>query len=320
MNGRRRGPAPVTSLPFAPILLRQMPHTVTPLANETLDSYWRRLAAANQTEFRTMRNPSRWLQCPLSELERLELLSGQPRATLLWALPELRRHAPDIVPPRELFIVNTRLACDFCSVRSGSHGQPIQVYIRGFHDNVCIRHRRWLSCGRANVFEQVDLTHAPEVVHAQRLLDRLERRHGHTALASTYHRCERFWNLIDRRALVRGDRDSTLERIYRPETRTLPDRFDLVRAQRFHRAANYPQAAKFTKLVISLAQRPEAERRVSHLAGTTQIDFEKAFPLENRPRGTTQPWLRQALVAVVEDVAKYLTSTKTHLTYVSRPK
>ncbi|MER6014811.1 hypothetical protein [Streptomyces bluensis] len=72
--------------------------------------------------------------------------------------------------------------------------------------------------------------------------------------------------------------------------------------------------------MISLAQRPETERNVAHLTGATQIDFEHAFPLDNRPRGTTQPWLRQSLVTLVEDVAKYLTSTESHLTYVSRPR
>lgn len=303
MNDRRRGPTPVTSLPFVPTLLRPLPHPVTPFAHETLDSYRHRLAAANQTEFRTMRNPSRWLQCPLNELERLEILSGKPRTTLLWALPELRSHAPEIVPPPEVFLFNTRAACDLCGERSGNNGQSIQVYIRGLHDNVCIRHRRWLSCGRANAFEQIDLSHAPEIVRAQRLLDRLERRHGAFALGTTYRHCERFWREIDRRALVRGDRDSVLERIYRPDSKTLPDRFDLIRSQRFHRAANFPQTARFTKLIISLAQRPDTERRVAHLTGTTQIEFEQAFRLDHRPRGITLPWLRNGLVGLVEGVA-----------------
>lgn len=61
MNGHLRGPVPVTSLPFTPTMLRPLPHPVTPFANETLDSYRHWLAVANQTEFRTMRSPSRWL-------------------------------------------------------------------------------------------------------------------------------------------------------------------------------------------------------------------------------------------------------------------
>lgn len=303
MTGRQRGPAPVTSLPFTPVLLRPLPHTVTPFANETLNSYRRRLAAANQTEFRIMRNPSHWLQCPLNELERLELISGQPRTTLLWDLPELRHHAPDIVPQPETFIVNHRPACDLCAWRSGSNGQPVHVYIRGFHDNVCIRHQRWLSYGHPNDSKQIDLSQAPESVQAQILLDRLERRHGASILFACYRRCEKFWTEVDNRALVHRDREAVLQRIYRPSTGALPDRFAFHRTPRLKRAANYPQAARFTKLIISLAQRPETERRVAHLTGTTQIEFEQAFRLDHRPRGITPPWLRNGLVGLVEVVA-----------------
>ncbi|MER5990527.1 hypothetical protein [Streptomyces viridosporus] len=286
MNGRHRGPAPVTSLPSVPTMLRPLPHPVTPFANETLDSYRNRLAVAHQTEFRTVRNPSRWLPRPLDELERLGMLSGQPRTTLLRALPESRSYAPDIVAPSDAFILNTRAACDLRSERSGNNGRSIQVHLRGLHGDVCVRHRRWLSCGRANVFEQIDLSHAPEVVRAQRLLDRLGRRHGTFAPGTAHRHCERFWRGTDRRALVRGDRDSVLARIYRPDSKALPDRFDLIRSQRFHRAANYPQVARFTKLIISLAQRPETGRKVAHLTGTTQIEFEQAFRLGHRPEAS----------------------------------
>ncbi|MEU6887891.1 hypothetical protein ABZ918_22245 [Streptomyces viridosporus] len=77
-----------------------------------------------------------------------------------------------------------------------------------------------------------------------------------------------------------------LARIYRPDSKALPDRFDLIRSQRFHRAANYPQVARFTKLIISLAQRPETGRKVAHLTGTTQIEFEQAFRLGHRPEAS----------------------------------
>ncbi|WP_367043389.1 hypothetical protein [Streptomyces sp. Je 1-332] len=318
MAGRQRGPAPVTSLPFTPVLLRPLPHTVTPFANETLDSYRRRLAAANQTEFRTMRNPSRWLQCPLNELERLELISGQPRTTLLWALPELRHHAPDIVPPPETFIVNHRPACDLCAWRSGSNGQPIHVYIRGFHDNVCIRHQRWLSCGHANESKQIDLAQAPEIVQAQILLDQLERRHGAAVLLECYRQCEKFWTEVDSRALVHRDRDAVLQRIYRPSTKTLPDRFAIHRTPRLKRVANYPQAARLTKLIISLALQPELERRVAHITSETQIAFTQAFPLDRHPRGITIHWLRQRLGVLAEAVAKCLTSNETDESEPSR--
>ncbi|WP_158717435.1 hypothetical protein [Streptomyces sp. NRRL F-6628] len=310
MTGRQRSPAPVTSLPFTPILLRPLPHTVTPFANETLGSYRRRLAAANQTEFRIMRNPSRWLHCPLNELERLELISGQPRATLLWALPELRHYAPDIVPPPEIFIVNHRPACDLCAWRSGSNGQPIHVYIRGFHDNVCIRHRRWLSYGHVNDSKQINLSQAPEIVQAQLLLDQLERRHGASVFPDCYRLCERFWRGVDNRGLVRAGRDAVVQRIPQLNVNGLPDRFTVARSPRVRHAANYPQVARFTKLIISMALRPEPERRISHLTGETQTEFTQVFPLDRHPRGITIPWLRQALSELVDAVAKRLTSAE----------
>ncbi|KUN69920.1 hypothetical protein AQJ46_19415 [Streptomyces canus] len=303
MNSRRRGPSPVTSLPFVPVLLRPLPHTVTPFANETLDSYRRRLAAANQTEFRAMRNPSRWLQCPLNELERLELISSQPRTTLLRALPELRHHAPDIVPPLETFIVNHRPACDLCAWRSGSNGQPIHVYSRGFHDNVCTRHRCWLSYGHANDSKQIDLSQAPEIVQAQILLDQLERRHGASVFPDCYRLCERFWREVDNRALVRAGRDAVVQRIPQLNSNGPPDRFAVARSPRIRRAANYPQLARFTKLVISMARQPELERRVAHITGETQTEFTRVFPLDRHPRGITIPGLRQGLGVLVEAVA-----------------
>lgn len=54
--------------------------------------------------------------------------------------------------------------------------------------------------------------------------------------------------------------------------------FPRIRSQCFHRAANYPQVARFTKLIISLAQLPETERKVAHLTGTTQTAHHEASP------------------------------------------
>lgn len=296
----RKGPAPVTSLPFTPVLLRPLPHTVTPFPNETLDSYRHRLAAVNKTDFRDMRNPSRWLACPLNELEQLELLSGQPRRALVWAIPELRRYAPAIVPPPERLGVFTRRACDHCGWRSGSNGRTIRVYIRGLHDNVCVRHNRWLSGSKTNTYEQINVSPAPEIVRAQILLNRLERRLDTVVFDLVYRRCERFWGEIDRRALARKDSDSVLARIYRPDPRGLPNRFGPV--QRFRRAANFPQYARLTQLVISLALKPELERRVGHITGEIHAEFEHAFPLDYRPRRRTIPWFRDALTKLVEQV------------------
>ncbi len=300
-EARRRGPAAVRSLPFQPALLRPLPHTVAPFPNETLDSYRHRLAVANQfPDFRNVRTPSRWLVCPLDELERLEVLSGQPRESLLWAIPELRHYAPSIAPPLEYRTNVTRRACDWCGWRAGSAGLPIYVNVRGLHDNVCIRHRRWLSGGKTNPYEQIDVSPAPEIVRAQILLDRLERRLGIGFFAPRYRLCEQIWSEIDRRGLIRAERDATLQHIYRADLDKLPDRFGPV--QRFQRAARYPQVARFTQFILAMSQQPKTERAISHLTGVIQLDFERAFPMDRRPRGITIPWLRKLLVQLVEAV------------------
>ncbi|MGJ5805961.1 hypothetical protein ACSCB1_43830 [Streptomyces europaeiscabiei] len=304
---RQKGPAVAKSLPFNPVLLRPLPRSVTPFPNETLDSYRHRLAAANQLpHFRAVRTPSRWLLCQLDELERLELLSGLPRRTLLWAIPELRHYDPDVAPqPSDPYRGFIRRACDLCSWRSGSSGEPVYVHIRGFHDNVCIRHRRWLACGKEEPGRQIDLEHAPEVVRAQIALNRLELKYKGQLLGLCYQLCERFWSEIDHRALVRKDSESTFERIYRPDPDQLPNRFGPV--QRFRRAAAYPRIALLTQLVIALSLQSENERKAAHIAGDTYATFEDSFHLDYTPRTTTGPWIRGKFSSLVEATAKYVT-------------
>ncbi|MEV8391274.1 MULTISPECIES: hypothetical protein [unclassified Streptomyces] len=137
------------------------------------------------------------------------------------------------------------------------------------------------------------------------------------ALGTAYRHCERFWREIDRRGTCARRPGFRACAYLRPDSKTLPDRFDLIRSQRFHRAANYPQVARFTRLIISLAQRPETERKVAHLTGTTQIEFEQTFRLDHRPRGITLPWLRNGLVGLVEVVAD-LTSDDEPLSHASK--
>ncbi|MFE9647497.1 hypothetical protein ACFYO0_25945 [Streptomyces sp. NPDC006365] len=303
---RQRGPAVVKSLPFKPALLRPLPHPVTPFPNETLISYRQRLATANQLpDFRTVRTPSRWLLCQLDELEKLELLSGHPRKALLWAIPELRHYDPGIAPePQGRSNLLIRRACDLCGWRSGSSGEPIYVHTRGFHDNVCIRHRRWLACGKVNPERQISLENAPEVVRAQIVLNRLELKYRGRPFGLCYQLCERFWGEIDHRALVRKDSEGTFERIYRPDPDDLPNRFGPV--QRFRRAAAYPRIALLTQLVMALALQPELDRKAKQITGGTYAAFEESFHLDYKPRTLTGPWIRSKFNSLIDATAKYV--------------
>lgn len=296
-------PKVATALPFAPVIARPLPHTVTPFPNETLNSYFNRLASANKTTTQSLRTPSRWLRCTLNDLELLEILSGQPRTSLVWALPELRQYAPGIAPPPQSKSHSTRFACRRCIWQAGGT-EEVQVLVRTPYDQVCIRHRLWLSDGVGFIGEQVDLTPVPEVVRAQILLNRLEKRHGAPFTIECYKQCYKLWNQLDRRALVRHEADALLHRLCEVNDLESPLAGGRapIRFARFHPfrlAARHPQIAKFTALAsspslhaLARSSPEEAEQRITDA-------FEEVFPLDYRPRSITGPWMREALVSLI---------------------
>ncbi|WP_431985432.1 hypothetical protein [Streptomyces qinglanensis] len=311
-------PEPVTTLPFTPVIARPLPHTVTPFRNETVESYTQRLAAANQTKPRLLHTPSRWIQCPLNELELLEVLSGQPRTTLAWALPELRHHAPDIAPPPKAtfrkaprFGVTTRFACRRCVWRSGGT-RPVVVHVRSHFENVCTKHGLWIGGGVATAREQLDLRRVPEIVQAQITLNRLIRRHGEPFMTECYPHCDRVWRSLDMRGLVRSDAEALLDRLCE---RDPPDpRYRLGAADRRRQASRYPQVTRFTAMIASRALRSRA--RESHERAEREVpdEFARHFPLDYRPRSITGPWMRDTLASLakrMDDYARLLTLSET---------
>ncbi|MEU8584619.1 hypothetical protein [Streptomyces abikoensis] len=290
---------PVTSLPFTPVIARPLPCSVTPFPNETLGSYTRRLAAANQTTSRTLFTPSRWLRCPLNELELLELLSGQPRTTLVWAIPELRRHAPGIAPAPRTPGVTTRFACRRCIWQSGGAG-TVHVHARTHYDNVCVRHGIWHSDGVETLDQQIDLAPAPEVIRAQLTLDRLEQRRGEAFVAECYRQCERVWLALETRGLVRSEVDDLLRRLCEPNTPTGPD--PLAPFHRFRRVARFPQLVRFVVWAVSPSLRRVARSAWEAADHVIPAEFERAFPLDHRPRSTTGPWMCDALINLLKRI------------------
>ncbi|WP_335941560.1 hypothetical protein [Streptomyces sp. PTD5-9] len=117
-----------------------------------------------------------------------------------------------------------------------------------------------------------------------------------------YQLCERFWSEIDHRALFRKESES-IERIYRPDPKDLPNRFGPV--QRFRRAAAYPCIALLIQLAMELALQPEIDRKAEQITGGTFAAFERSFRLDYKPRTTTGPWIRGKFNSLVEATAKY---------------
>ncbi len=298
------GPRLTASLPFTPVLVQPLPITVTPLPNETLDSYFSRVASVNGTTTTLLRSPYRWLHCRLNELELLEKLTLQSRTSLVWAIPELRKYDPQIAPPLRLRLVRTRFACRRCVWRAGGRKEA-HVYLRTPYDNICLRHSIWLKDGVDYVSWQIDLAPTPEVVQAQLLINRLERKYGEPFLTECYEQCGRFFADLGRRALVRNEAEVLVRRLCEANRMALESPRRGVSAPfdpryRFRRAGRYPQLAKLMALASSPILRGLTRSSPDEARERISAEFERLIPLDYEPRSTTGPWLRYALVNLVK--------------------
>lgn len=171
-----------------------LPRPVVPILDETLDSYLRRLAAANRldpTALRVHLTASTRTTAPVS-VDVLALVSGQRPQALRYAILELNtaqeltqlnvRHRPR---PGQI----TRPRCRLC------------LHTRGCHDNVwcwshpedvlCPRHQRWIA-GDADhgARHQPCLRDQPEILAAHRHHHKLIRRHGRAPTTTAFHHAD----------------------------------------------------------------------------------------------------------------------------------
>jgi hypothetical protein len=169
---------------------QQLPVTVRPLRLETLASYARRLATANELDrptilLRALGHPHGNLTqtalhaCDIAlnppALARLETFTGIPAQRLRKALPTLNRRVdlPGDIPRTKLFrCQDLRRPCDGCANKVP--GQPtILTYPRDYPP-ICTHHRRWLDQDTPS--SQTDLTNTPEMMTAHRRYIRLRAR------------------------------------------------------------------------------------------------------------------------------------------------
>jgi hypothetical protein len=174
---------------------RPLPVAVRPVAGETLPSYARRLAAANDLTpyavLRALGHPrttigKHLLICDARINEhaaaRLEAYTGIPRERLARALPAMTRqmHPGDTLPPDRptlCFIrAQTRPPCRKCELAATGADRPAALALPGWTPLVCHRHRRWL--GPADDTTQHDLSAAPGILAAGRRLAGLLARSG----------------------------------------------------------------------------------------------------------------------------------------------
>jgi len=169
---------------------RVLPVTAHPLGGETVVSYARRLATANELPETAVMRAVGQLSCGSGQhlfdrdawlneqaAGRLETYSGLSRERLARALPALRQ-LPRLPLPADRPALQVhqpwpraRQACRQCRLRaSGSSGPPVMVHPSA-SPLVCQRHRRWL--GPAGETSQHDLSAAGEILAADRRRTRL---------------------------------------------------------------------------------------------------------------------------------------------------
>lgn len=146
--------------------LRSLPITVPLVRGESGHSLLIRLAKANHVRPDDLRAhlPRSPRRRPV--LSTLAVLSGYPAEHLQLALTGRTSTWP----------CERRLACGHCMRRRGIT-QPVEIYTSPTQQ-ICRRHRRWLTLSDDWQAEQYDLRPVPEVMAAHRRHLRLVRRHG----------------------------------------------------------------------------------------------------------------------------------------------
>ena len=177
-----QGPAQATR-PVASTHSPVLPRRVSPVSGETLTSYLARLATANHltvseiltvlpTWFTTKaNNPDERSQhhmlapATTEALHALAHLTRTDHAGLARALPAFG--STGTRGP-----IRVAAACPRCAARRDIHQTvPISLPV---HDRVCTRHGIWLSDSDQ---PYLDISACPEIIKAQRRVDRLRRRH-----------------------------------------------------------------------------------------------------------------------------------------------
>lgn len=231
---------------------RTLPIRVRPFPLETVGSYVRRLAAANQIPFAELldhladdQTPARSALVRSYELdlnrpaaERLAAVSGSAAAALRRALPALSTGRPGSSPLRSWYVIGHAnrpvRSCPDCAARRD--GGEILLY-QPLHQTICLRHGRWIPGSDDN--RDVDLTRLPEVMEAARRHIRLTRRRDPLALKSGYRQANQI-------AQDWFDRASFLTHVWH-------ERYDRIGAARPYgaRVITYPETVGLTSLLSS---------------------------------------------------------------------
>jgi hypothetical protein len=190
---------------------RPLPVVTRPIAGETIPSYARRLAAANDlTSYAILRalgqltwtGPGKHLLMRDARLNdqaasRLEAYTAIPRSRLARALPALTSHLHpgDVLPSNRPALcfraTQTRQPCRECELAASGPSGPGALVRPSWTPLLCQRHRRWL--GHPHETIQHDLAAAGDVLAAYRRLKGLLARSGDHTWA--WNEFQAAWNM-----------------------------------------------------------------------------------------------------------------------------
>lgn len=236
------------------VRVRKLPAIPPPVCYETVESYLHRLETANQMDRGALANR---FQRNSDWLSRLVQLTGRDRDHLAFALPEVTdtqrgprfgHDAEQLKRPER-----ARPYCQRCAAaKQAIH--PVKSWLP-IVCRVCIHHRIWIDWISCSHTPNTDLSMLPDVVHAQRRLNRLIRRYPPAAINKAFHEAEdiiNYWS--DRDSWGEQLRQDRYARLWWPvESRWLVNRSNVGRD-----IANFPEIVTLTGVFLSPAWRQEA--------------------------------------------------------------
>lgn len=234
-----------------------LPRPVAPVLNETIESYLRRLATANQLDASALRihiSGDKRKSTPVP-LTTLALVSGQPTHALRYAILELSTGEELATMPicsRPRPGGSQRRQCLPCT---RSRGHRADVWCWNHHDDViCFRHLRWIGDGIDHADAgQPDLSGQPDILRANRRHRRLIRRYGRDTAATAFREAR----YICRRWHDRGHHQHDFQRLM---GLFHGHKWRVTASDPTIHAACYPQIVELTRLLASPFWRAKAQQ------------------------------------------------------------
>ncbi|MEU5845715.1 TniQ family protein [Saccharopolyspora shandongensis] len=219
--------------------VRELPVRVPLVHAETVDSYLRRLAAANHLPLHDLRaylaGPSQYAKNKPPRPERLAAMTSHPVdricTTLTGIDPPLRGKQQSS---------DTHVACSHCAARRGI-SMPVVCW--SSHQWACLKHNRWVRTQRID--EQYDISRLPEVARAQRQHNRLVKRYELKAVSRAIGDSERILLRWTERGEWPEQRQRRLNTYFDVEHQRIPVHDSVITM------VNYPEIVRLSGLLVS---------------------------------------------------------------------